>query len=600
MTKLIYSAVVLLSCLFAPNAYSDVLASPLAGTYAGYAWVPGSDLKVPMTMTSVYYNEGGDQKAVFIVRLSLGGFVSHEYQAYSYTIDQFDHSKPTLDLDSNGNATTDDVSFFDGAVSADRTRITGKLQSNRSGLVDADYELTYVDENKTQEDTNAAINTIQPSLDIYPTLTGSYTSSCVGKEFLQIEAARTGSFNAAALTSFNSYEITGRFASRNVNAIYARVGSFTGKSPAEEAKRLRDHLPTTHALVLRPLSSTKGDFDFDMLRNLLVISAGDDTLCKITATGIDCGKCVYTRQTSAAAGDLLSKFVHKDYPTKFWRPSQHPTALALAPSITRDSAASDAKGTYLGYVSYGAANRTVALSIRTNLSGAPNANDTVGDRYVSLDMQIVSAQDMSNGTRPQVYPFRLNRAKLSDDIAQQIFASDADNFVQVSSWSKNKITGTLYSKSFGRLGEFVVIREGEPGADEFHELSKRRFIVGTFQNTSEWDKGVTMVSEVVIGLIHERTLPNAFFPYAFTGFVNHHIEGAMPTQFDVGMGKNDPIIRGVMDPYTNVGIIHLRSGRVIFGKFICDEAYIHIAAGISHAQTATHHVNRHFNMLKKK
>src|SRR5262245_11906161 len=78
---------------------------PLSGTYAGF--VRMEKFKIPLVMNVIYYSEGGDNKAAFLVRLSLGGFRSHEYQAYSYILDHFDSTSPVLDLNSD-----QDISFF--------------------------------------------------------------------------------------------------------------------------------------------------------------------------------------------------------------------------------------------------------------------------------------------------------------------------------------------------------------------------------------------------------------------------------------------------------------------------------------------------------
>ncbi len=115
------------------------------GDYYGFALFDGGTLRMPVTMSAVPVKnqESGQCDLLVVMRLSYGGFQSHEYQAISFYMRNYRPEETKFEFDgSNGS---NSYALVDAKIEDKSQIFRGRLRSFKAGLNEASLELIFHD-----------------------------------------------------------------------------------------------------------------------------------------------------------------------------------------------------------------------------------------------------------------------------------------------------------------------------------------------------------------------------------------------------------------------------------------------------------------------
>lgn len=478
------------------------------GRYTGYLKINGRNEKI--ALQADLFIESPDDFTQFpklesIVKLSLGGFHTNEYTAYSYKNLHYNFETGDLTLDEPAS----DLIFSAKVHSTDsRTYLQGQVWSRTSSVMGV-FKLTSISDEPGDDDGTPDENDKLPWA---PALDGQYSGKCGSKDGLfQIQTVKElRPRDSADGKEIFDYEVVARVGYRkdasNSNSPWELYGSYAGGSYDPYRGKLVFLGPSTTAIECsRSNNSLSCDYR------------------------VQSGKvhCDFERESANAHGSDV-------FPRKF-----HVTASAAQMQSLPDiGTISDAEmanlvsGHFNGYLHHEASDRyqRVALHVVASVSTEnPHNPNKVFVSGTSVMYYGLSGEDLFISQRYEPRSFYIRPGFTLN-------APGTDSFIQIDQWTQGFIRGVWYSQQFGRVGTVEFVKE-TPAS-----ISSQAVIVSSFQGEY---RGQAVASDPQTSRWFNVILPNQPAERLTTTI---NFVGAYQSMS--GMTPISPIERGTFDPYT--------------------------------------------------
>jgi hypothetical protein len=462
--------------------------------YAGYLVLPGGQQKLAAVLdfAALERDAGASawRKLRAVLRVMPGGFDGREYSAAYFPAVVFDPTARTLDFGAAEGGARVEVE------SVDADALTARVTAH-SGAPAAMLQLARLDEGAPWP-AAAAIASQTP---LMAPVTGGYTGTCSGRPSdLQLSATKWRGGGLAAFGTLAGFELTAT--SGRADDSVCRDGGACVKE-----------------------TYTAGQLD--LLSGHLVLRNGrSDAECRVAAGTLTCGPCTWARKAGDEAFAIQAPVEAAASP------------LALLPSaVQRDEdaptppSAAEADGQYYGYVVH---DRTRALQlVALTLRSRPEAGDGIASLY------------FGEGDSSELIAYRLRPVGPVSADRSLVLDGDGDAFALIDAPASPVLTGTWFSKSFGRVGRFTLQRDLVPerpaGAAMVGALS------GAYQSPS-WTFEIAAASGV-------GNDGGEIFPLKLYGWAQENLATA----------RRRTIKEGLYDHLTGTLALRLDDGRIAFG-----------------------------------
>lgn len=429
-----------------------------------------------------------------ILKLSPGGFGSHEYLTLYFADVTFDAGTRRLTFGAGPDgARLDGVALDDRTLNA--TLTAKKHRGLRLALVRA-----------TAEGTAAA--SAFAGLPIEPQVTGRYAGACPGGVAgLDIEASRwsqaKGADSAAATTPPVGYHLA---------ASTAETSDFgCGQG---------------HGCIKESFSAGSLDVLTGELSLRVASTASDGPKCKQTGDALVCGGCKLTK-------DPKTPHAVVDAPRES-KPHARAKHLPPAPAAEdqRQSAA-HGDGQYYGYLHHEAldAYQLVALNLK----------DRAG----------VATLYFGEGDSSEFVAYRVQ----STPAAPLVLDGDGEMFLVLDAWQGPALTGTWYSKTFGRVGTVELQPDLVPDLGSDVERVDR--VSGIYRGDG-WQFELAASAGV-------SEAPGDYYPLKVFGWAQERLDHA----------RRRTINDGSYDFYTGTFAFRLDDGRIALGRVTPTGMHLH-------------------------
>lgn len=411
------------------NAYGTQL---IYGKYFGVLQMDGRTEKIAVSLDAfiVQFNNPTTYPALnVIVRTNLGGFQGREYVAYNFYAPTFNYEQGILELndaDKNLSATlsvssSETESILEGPVVFRMSNSKGRMK-----LV--------MKTDDTQPDVIAPLASL---------LSGEYEGRC-GKDSasLQIE---TGHELAAVNNgnALNEFAITGRLGFSNApNCSKSKLNKYCSQAPFGSGT----YSPFSGQLTMQgPLGTIT---------------------CGKNSDSLTCDLLLYSRKNSC---ELKKKF------EPFSQPIQAPktsfigvpvdSKKALSDPLPPENAAllKDLNGDFYGFLHH--ENRDLYQPLEMNVVASTSTENPHVQNQVMINPTLFLRLGKSWDTPTVLSIFFPQRVFwMNPGFAFQDASSDY--IAVISSWRKGYVSGILYSRSYGRIGSFEMLKGSKPPAFE--------------------------------------------------------------------------------------------------------------------------------------
>lgn len=463
---------ILILCFSLPVQSTEFVLKP--GRYAGFVYLKHTGFKIPATLDTLFIPRGNDQapKLAAFLKLSFGGFRSHEYLTHTFFIKDYDWSSHEMVLDAVATGLTHDITL-DAEINTNGTEIHGLLTSIRGDVRDAEARLLYLSPGNLNEGPkegtqfeNEEVAKLYPNIPIYPALTGSYeNNTCGSTHRIQMELTKGSGISARSPISFDGYTLSGRV---------------IGGIPGSEFKND----------ILTTLSSpNKVQYDFYNAR--IAFSSADLGACVRTANSIDCGQCSFTALPEKIPGSKNAT----DCGTSIL-PLPKPQEASKTGQTQPDTLSSKLKGKrYTGSIHFEERNTQHPFTIDINVAGKPQAGDlTVGARTIVLTPKIYIELSSDPSKSERFIPINLDPVDLNHGTYPLVATSSVGDMLQITQWTENEVLGVFYSGVFGRVGTFRVFRDGLVPLDLNLELPVSGTYLGKPESLVKNDWGQSQIN----------------------------------------------------------------------------------------------------------
>ncbi len=366
-----------------------------------------------------------------VLKVGLGGLVSHEYQGQVYENIRYDFGNGVLSLDSPDN----DVVLTGTVINSPSTAIDGDVFVRSAG-VSGKIHLDFQESDEPGEPGGGSGGTLPPDQYV-PELTGQYRGQCDGggRALVQIETGRgLGAGSDGERHGLYSYSIQGRLGTQD--DLVCGSGRWCAKRNYEN-----------------------GSYDFFLKRLLLETSNGSDE-CDVTDTGLDCrvhltidavDHCVLRRDplpVAPAAFATRSFSLKTTAAQRAKLPDPNPPGnLELITAL---------RGNFIGNLHHEATDRYQVL--RLNVSASSSTNNPHNENLVyvttSAMLHFGPGTQLSRDFWPQ--SFEPRSFYLAPGFTLESANSDA--FLQIQEWDAGYVRGVWFSHQFGRVGTFELVK----------------------------------------------------------------------------------------------------------------------------------------------
>ncbi len=394
------------------------------GKWAGYLKIEGASDAIALKMDSYYVKPNSVKDFQFLrltFKLSFGGYLSPEYEVETFDDLQYDWYAGVLTLDEPKNQMVVRATVTGGL----RPKIEGTVEiRNSTPPVTGKIYLQYRGDGPADWDSPEKL---------MPSLSGQYEGQC-GREnaVLQIESAK-------GLTPETPLPTTGLHHYR----ITAGIG-LSGK------------LCTQRWCLIRAYSEGSYDFFQGKLylkgkrRNDECSREGEDLICLIPIDSDKPQKCTFRKVRDTTQ----SKF--KIYPREFSLSASEDQLKPLPPSGPNDvkDLAATMGGTFFGYLHHEYLNRYQPIQLKVISSISTDNTHNQNEVFVSVS----SVQYFGRGIDAPLLTNAFDRRASSLVLGYLLDSEESDAILQVIDWKKGVITGVWYSRGFGRVGTFEVMK----------------------------------------------------------------------------------------------------------------------------------------------
>lgn len=363
-----------------------------------------------------------------VVRANLGGYQSSEYIGYYFYDPTFNFEKSILQLSDPKNdlsatlqvTNTDSQTILEGPVTYRPTNSQGTLRV----VMNLDDQASL----KLQKDQAPFLSTLK----------GEYFGKC-GSDLadLQIETGRGLGDNTPGNT-FTGYTITGRLGFTNGPLCGRGNGKYCGLYTFSSGT----YSPFSNKLTMQgPLGTIE------------CTRANDDLTC--LARGYDKGgNCQLAKKSSSATAPVqIPAGIFLDVPSQQKSPLPDP----LPPG--NDDLLAALNGDFYGFLHY--ENRDTYQLLEMSV----NATTSTENPHVPNQVMIAPTVSLRLGSSWDSTPifsalFEQRVFYMNQGFALQ--SGDNDNFVVIGNWRKGYLSGVWYSRSYGRVGTFEMMKGTRP------------------------------------------------------------------------------------------------------------------------------------------
>jgi len=468
------------------------------GRYYGYIAPEGSMVKVPTTLDLYIAQESSEYvKLKGILKFSLESFGSHEYASYYY--DDIHYSwvegKIILNLDDR-EIQVNDLSFHSK---------TGTMKGEVSLIsVEKKGHLELVHESMIRPDSLNISELIFPHRTIAPLVTGEYTGRCQGKEsVIQVETSKWDMRQNESTNFLNGYLIRGRQASKEKNL--CKLGE---------------------AFCVNSVYHT-GVFDAFSSR-LILHGRPTSVTCEVDSKGLLCGGCRYIKSKNLfeAKPEITQQVV---------LPALPGSDLSDFPSDEELS------GDFTGVLSYHGRLQKQSLKIRVNSYRYQDRPHRPELPYIAVNAWLDFESDTPTQKNSMAIDF-INRRFLSTIPNLLIEGNHGFEFL-IEKWTTEGIVGTVYSRQYGLIGSFQVLRNNS-SSNHFDEIYPG--ISGRYRSRN-WDLNLEFLGET--GEVSDTNI----FPVTVKGFLQRR-----------GLSSKYFIERFSYDLFTGNIAIDISDNRIIY------------------------------------
>lgn len=442
--------------------------------------------------------ENGNQlELMAVLTLHFGDFKSQEYVAFHFDKVRYNVLTKTLVFDQVDQDATFTVDSFDG------DKLTGRFRSVLGG-----------DVGTLKLEKEGAV--VKPAMPLIEQVWGEYKGRC-GKEdtTLQILTARSTDDVAKSVNPFGTYRV------RALRGIREKRCALSGEDDC--------------------VNGIYDSGEFNFYKNSLVLYGRPKPLqCKQEEGGLNCDGCTLIRTSGETTGPRkLDPIAHEE---------KNFGAVAAEPVLSGN--AESVQGEYFGYVYHEYLDRYQPASVNLVTFQEPGENGT------TLKMSAIATLYFGkpSGTESISYRFDIRNYPNPLGAMQFVFArleADVDAVLQVTTLGKGEMRGTWFSPLFGRVGKFLLKKDGFPALSEGAKLMDP--ITGNFEST-DWDLDL-FVRPDESGKTPQNT-ENPFFPRTFDGGIIMK-NGATPRIRITG---------GSYDFYTGRIAIEMDKQRLVIGQ----------------------------------
>lgn len=475
---------------------------PKEGDYLGYLKVDGQKFKIPVSLNLVIL-EGGEEyiKLHGFLKILLGGFGSNEYY-----VQFFDHIV--------GSMKTGEVVFQDeekeinisGGMAHEMMggfMIMGKFRS-ANGQVSGRIQMFH---DTPDVDIDELVTKIFSSAPVVKPLRGSYLGVCDGiASKLQLETVKWGLDDDDDELEDNpllGYKILGRWGEFSPPSFYYNTARFS-----------------------------QGSYNF-YTGELSLPGMPKSIEGKVLGNSITVGDCTLTKDAEPSRLSVDQPTNRKKYKRQFHVefPSEELVPTRPTPK--------DLSGEYYGYVHHEGLDRYQYLRL--------NVKAYMFQPIPHQEYLYVSAVSWLHFGGPKSKEFKVSQFKQREykpTAPQFLFEGMGDTMIQVNSWLKGAIKGTLYSKSFSRVGTIELLRNKIPPLPESAKRIEK--LSGTYSGPG-WQVKLKVTPNTV-------SSDHEFFPLRMRG-----------TAIIPKLGRTYRVSEGKYDFYTDSLSFKLEDDRVVTG-----------------------------------
>jgi hypothetical protein len=476
--------------------------APIAsgGHYLGVAQLSHGGLQIPAQLDLV---PAGKDSFRAVLRLAPGGAGSHEYVAAYFADVALAASTGALTF-SGG---PDDIRMANGMLKG------GSFAASLTTAKDHSNATLMLTRKRPEDAASAPLGdgTVRP-------LTGRYTGTCDGRTaILDVEASKWHGAQEGDCGLFAGYRINGRWTEPN-DSLCGR-----GQSCVKEAY-------------------TSGAYDLLGGSIAFLPAAGRNAkTCVVASSRVTCGTCALTKAPTLAQARKIP-----------------PRAEHLTLSDDGQPRSFKRDGQYYGYLSHEGRGiyQLLALNVKTADAVDPGTGESEAGRE---QLGAVATLYFGAGDSSELAAFRFKDAAVArapspkeedarraDHRPLLVLDGSGETFLAIESWGPGGITGTWYSKSFGRVGTLELQRDLVP------ELSAGAATVGPIGGRYQGD-GWDFDLAATAGISAE---PGDFYPLKLYGWAQEKAGGA----------RRRTVEEGTYDYYTGTVALRLDDGRMALGR----------------------------------
>jgi len=482
-----------------------------------------------------------------ILKVTLGAPGSPEYVTQTFEKVYYDFKNKVLTFDDDSKNIL--ISGARVSMSEGQTHLTGEI-SNSFNEIEGTLMLTHRSMDHPGHPHHNMPEAPHMGEDMTPVvmqLSGVYTSECKDRrEILQLAALR--GMNEEALMGSHPFEP------------YRIVGTLSANPSARGRDREEEDVFSVEA--------TFKEGSYDYYTGLLILKGPRGSLQGVvTGNEIQIGDCTYTKQMRDHDGHRPG---HGGKPFNIELPEsplvgqlKEVMGLDADGEVMRDwePNVEGLDGTFYGYLHHERNNVYQPMRIRVNATVSHEKPMMLRLPFVSADVALYFGPDRRPGEqalrlRMERRPF-LNSASMMNTGGKNTFVFEGHGeghgnvYLKIEAWRAKSVEGTLYTRQFGRVGPFKLIRNEWPDLDPAAQIMEP--LGNRYETSSEpkWSLNLT-----VRPMIQPRDdVHNPFSPLSLGGiFVTPPF------------GQGHAINFGSYDFYTGRVAIETMDERILFGK----------------------------------
>lgn len=492
---------------------ANVVAEPAVGAVRGelvpgryIGWIKTANSEQKLAVVGDFFVESPEDltefpKLVALIKVSLGGYSTHEYLVEAYKNLKYDYDLGQLTFDENPN----DLSMVTRVVKeGGRNKIVGDIFI-KSSAMSGSVELT--EESDEPEDFVPASFASNESF--IPLLEGQYSGVCNQKEaVLQIQTTRRSeqadSGLGSSLTLEKAYQITGRLGFKG-DALCGKLGRTEWCA--------RAHFDSGSYNMFQRKLLLKGQVS----ANLCSFN-GDGLVCEIQAFERP-QKCVFKK-----SNDPIKKIGFFNRRFNLSPTSEQMRNLPSPEPPANEDLANALRGEFSGYIH----NETNDTYIALGLQVIPSSSTDNPHNPNQMVVSVTSSLKFGNAYVIQRFDPRSFYLRPGFSLSGQV----SDGFLVINDWREGYIRGVWYSHKFARVGTVQLVKGALPTAPSAVR------VVSSFEGEYESSKNM---------ITHWLQL---LFPARPSSTSDHLIELTGAHQMVKGNTPIRKIEQGWFDPYT--------------------------------------------------